>query len=147
MSVKSRCVQTVKKVENWVIIVAHAVFILYNLCTLQPSTCSPLPLLLSGQSLVLPLAEGPSVIPAHLNHREAQTLPNAWTRSCRLNGRGSKQWKAGNEGMLGVNKKHKRRKWPHLSPKRPLYRQPPRSRLDGKDKSQKLFIRQTYEPP
>lgn len=61
----------------------------YQLCTLQPPSCCPLPLLLRGKPLALPQTEGLSIIPAHLDHWEVQTLPNAWARSCRLNSQGS----------------------------------------------------------
>ena len=111
----------------------------YRLCTLQPSTCSPLPLLLSGQSLALPPAEGLSVVPAHLNHREAQALPNTWTRSCRLRSRGSVEQRA-RRACWETCKKHW--KTAHLSPKHSFYRQPPRSRLDG-NKSRVKVIHKT----
>lgn len=106
----------------------YSMISVYRLCTLQPSTCSPLPLLLSRQSLALPLAEGLSVVPAHLNHREAQALPNTWTRSCRLRNRGSVEQKA-RRACWEMCKKHW--KTAHLSPKHSFHRQPPRSRLDG----------------
>lgn len=78
--------------------VACIIFLLVSEFTLQPPSCSPLPLLLSRESLALPAAERLSIVPAHLNHREAQTLQNAWTRSCRLNSGGVKglkgrQWR------------------------------------------------------
>lgn len=118
----------------------------YKRCTSQPPTCSPLPLLLGRQSLALPLAEGLSIIPAHLNHREVQALPDAWARSCRLSSRGSREWEEDDDGMLRNIPKIGIQGKTHLSPKHPFYRQPPRSGLAGKDEkiSQKsnLFTRQ-----
>lgn len=57
--------------------------------TLQSPTACPLPLLLCGQPLAPPAAEGQRVVPAHLNHWVVQTLFNARAWSCRLQGDGT----------------------------------------------------------
>lgn len=72
----------------------YSVIYLLKLYTLQSTPCSPLPLLLCRQSLSFPLTKGLSIIPAHVNDREFQALPNSRTRSCRLGSRGSNQLNA-----------------------------------------------------
>lgn len=78
--------------EGWLLNTAlsniFSVIYKWIIYTLQSTTCSPLPLGLRRESFSFPLAEGLSVIPAHVNYRKVQALPNSWTRSCRLRSRG-----------------------------------------------------------
>lgn len=94
--------------------------------TLPSSSSRPLPLLLCGQSVAFPLAELLRIIPAHMNHREVQTLQNTWTGPCGLS-RGKEEWGLRNT----LNGKEKRKTY--LPPKGSFYGQPPGGRLDSRE--------------